>query len=125
MHPLPLARYFALEQSDEKPLREHEARGEIGNRDAHPHGAIPRLSGDGHETAQPLGYLVQPRPRAVGALLPEAGDAPVDDARVDRATGLVIHPQAVLHVGPVVFDDDVGALAPCGRISRGPFPPAG
>ena len=46
----------------------------------------------------------------VRTVLPETRDARVDDARVARAHSVVVDAEAVLHVGPVVFDDDVGGF---------------
>ena len=44
-----------------------------------------------------------PRP-----ILAEAGNAAIDDARIDRLDGLVINAQAVLHVGAVILDNHIG-----------------
>ena len=60
--------------------------------------------------AEALRDLVDARALGVGAVLPEAGDAAVDDARVDRAQRLVVDLEAVLDVGAEVLDDDVGVL---------------
>ena len=45
----------------------------------------------------------------VGAVLAEAGDARVDEARVDLRERFVVDAEAVLHVRTVVLDDHVGA----------------
>ena len=60
----------------------------------------------------PMPWAIWSTPGAarVGAVLAEAGDAAVDDARVDLLHRLVIDAEAVLHVGAVVLDDDVGRL---------------
>src|SRR5262249_14886321 len=45
---------------------------------------------------------------AVGAGLTEAGDAAVDQPRVDRAQALVVDAEPPLHVRTIVLDDHVG-----------------
>jgi hypothetical protein len=44
----------------------------------------------------------------IGAVLSEAGDAAIDDARIDLADALVIDAEFCFDVGPEVLDDDVG-----------------
>src|SRR5258708_7493444 len=51
-----------------------------------------------------------PAPARIRAVLAKAGNAAVDDARVDLAHRFVIDAEPVLHVGFVVLDDDIGAL---------------
>src|SRR5256885_4838026 len=63
-----------------------------------------------HEAAHALRDLVEARPVAVRPVLPEAGYAREDDARVDLRERLVIDAQAELHIGTIVLDDDVGGL---------------
>jgi hypothetical protein len=55
-----------------------------------------------------LGDLVDAGTRRIGAALAEARDRAVDDARVDLGHGVVVDLEAMLHVGTIVFDDDVG-----------------
>jgi hypothetical protein len=52
--------------------------------------------------------LVDAGPVAIRAALTEAGDAAVDEPRVDGAKALVVDTEATLDVGPVVLDDHVG-----------------
>ena len=59
---------------------------------------------------EPLRDLVEARPRAVGAVLAEAGNAREDDARVDLLQRLVVDAEPVLHVGAVVLDHHVRRL---------------
>ena len=53
--------------------------------------------------AHPLRDLVESRTVAVRPVLPKAGDAGINDPRIDRLQALVIHPEAELHVRPVVL----------------------
>jgi len=46
----------------------------------------------------------------VGAVLAEAGNAAIDDPRVDLAQALIIDAELRLYVGTKVFDHDVGLL---------------
>ena len=85
---------------------------EIGDRDADAHRALARQAGDRHQPAHALRDLVEARPLAIGPVLAEARDAGVDEARVERLQALVIDAEPELHVGPVILDHDVGALAP-------------
>ena len=54
-----------------------------------------------------LSDLVDPWAIPVGTALPEARDAAVDQARVDRAQGFVVDAEALLHAGAVVLHDDI------------------
>src|SRR5260221_563531 len=47
---------------------------------------------------------------AIGAVGAEAGDAAIDETRVDLAQALIIELQPMLHIGPEVLDHDVGVL---------------
>ena len=68
------------------------------------------MTGDRHQPAHALGDLVDTGPAGIGAVLAEARDAAVDDARVDLSDRLVVDAEPVLDVGAVVLDDNVGAL---------------
>src|SRR4030095_11042725 len=83
---------------------------EVGDGNADPHRSLARNAGDGHQSAHALGDLVDPRPIAIGPALAEAGDAAIDQPRVNLAHRLVVDPQALLHPRPVVLYDDVGVL---------------
>ena len=91
-------------------LGQQQARGQVGDRDADAHRPAAGLAGDRHQPAHALGDLVDAGARRVGAALAEARDRAVDDARVDLGHGVVVDLQAMLHVGAVVLDDDVGLL---------------
>ena len=108
LHPLALARPLALQQRQQNALGRENAGGEIGNRNAGAHRALARQAGHRHDAAHALRDLVEPRPLAIRAVLAEAGNAGVDQARIDRAQRLVIDAEPVLDVGPVIFDQHVG-----------------
>ena len=44
----------------------------------------------------------------VGAVLAEAGNAAIDDLRIDPAQALIVDAELFLHVGPEILDHDVG-----------------
>ncbi len=44
----------------------------------------------------------------IGAVLAEAGDAAIDDARIDLAHALIIDAELVFDVGPEILDNHVG-----------------
>ena len=71
-------------------------------------GPSPGRAGDRHQPAHALRDLIEARPLVIGAVLAEAGDAAIDDARVDLAHALVVDAELVLHVGPEVLDHHVG-----------------
>ena len=110
VHPLALPGGLALDERHENALGEEDARAEIGDGDAHAHRPLAGNAGDGHEAAHALGDLVDAGPVAVRPALPEAGDAAVDEARVDGAQALVVDAQPPLDVRPVVLHHDVGVL---------------
>ena len=95
LHPLPLARHFALEERGHDSQRREQARRDVGDR---------------HEPAHALRDLVESRPVAIGPVLAEPGYAREHDTGVRFFQRLVIDAQANLHVGPVVLDHDVGGL---------------
>src|SRR5439155_19590496 len=92
------------------PERGEEARRDVGDRGAGAYGSLSGKPCYRHEPAHALGNLVEARPVAVRAVLPEAGDAREDDARIDFRERIVIDTEAELHVGAVVLDDDVRGL---------------
>ena len=87
---LALLRLLALEQRHQDAERAEQAGGQVGDRDADAHRPLARQSGDRHQPAHALRDLVEARPVGVGPVLAEAGDAAVDDARVDLAQVLVV-----------------------------------
>jgi hypothetical protein len=58
-----------------------------------------------------LGNLIKARTLVVGAILSEAGDAAIDDARIDLADALVIDAEFCLDVGTEILDHNVGLLS--------------
>ena len=109
VHPLPLAGTLALEQREQDPEREVEARRQVRHRHAGAHRPLAGQPGDRHEPGQPLRDLIEARALRVRAFLAEARDAAVHDARVLLRDRLVVDAQAVLHVGAEVLDHDVRA----------------
>ena len=91
-------------------MRAEQSGGEIGDGDADPHRALARRAGDRHQPAHTLRDLIEARPLVVGAVLAEAGDAAIDDARVDLAQALIVDAELCLDVGTKILDHDVGLL---------------
>ena len=108
LHPLALAGNVALQQRGEDTHGAEQPGGEVGDGDADPHRALARRAGDRHQPAHALRDLIEARPLVVGAVLAEAGDAAIDDARVDLAQALIVDAEFCLHVGTKIFDHDVG-----------------
>ena len=73
-------------------------------------GPSPGNAVDRHDSAEPLGDLIDAGSGGIGSVLAEAGDAAVDDARIDRPASLVVDSEAVLDIGAVVLDDHVGGF---------------
>ena len=67
--------------------------------DADAHRALAGRAGDRHQPAHALRDLIEARPLVVGAVLAEAGDAAIDDARVDLAQALVVDAERALTSG--------------------------
>ena len=72
--------------------RQQVAGGQVRDRQADAHRALPGQPGDGHEPAHALHDLVDARALAVGTGLAEAADAAVDDARIHLAHVVVRRP---------------------------------
>ena len=99
---------LAVQQREQDALPQKHAGGGVADRDADAHRAAPGFAGDGHEAAHALHDLVDPGSRGIGAVLPEAGNARQDDARVDGFQLLVGDAQALLYRSAKVLDDHVG-----------------
>ena len=82
----------------------------IGNRNADAHRPVSRQAGDRHQPAHALRDLVEAGPVGVRPILAEAGDAGVDEARIDARQRLVVDAQALLHAGPEILHDHVRLL---------------
>ncbi len=108
LHPLSFAGNLALQQGGENAHGAEQPGGQVGDGNARAHRALARQSGDGHQPAHALGDLVEAGAFPVGAVLAEAGDAPIHQPRVDRPQGFVIHAQPVLDVRAVVLYHHVG-----------------
>ena len=66
--------------------------------------------GDAHQPAHALGDLVDAAAVGVGAVLAEARDRAVDEARVAGAHGVVVEAEAGLHRRAHVLDEHVGGV---------------
>ena len=110
MNPLPLAGDFALQQSRQDAQRRIQAGTHVGHRQAGAHGSGFSMAGDRHQAAHALQNLVKTRSPGVRAVLTKTRDAGQDDARVHGRQRGVIHAQFFLHIGPPVFDHDIGVL---------------
>src|SRR5207253_4539921 len=108
VYPLALAGGLALDDRDQDALSQENAGAKIGDRNPHAYRPLARDTRDRHQPAHTLGDLVDTRAVPVRAALAEAGDAAVDDARVDRSQCLVVDAQPFLHTRAVVLHDDVG-----------------
>ena len=64
------------------------------------------------DISPPMPWAIWSTPGRVasGPVWPKPEMRAIDDARIDLGDGLVIDLEAVLHVGAVVLDDDVGLL---------------
>src|SRR5262249_43400792 len=98
----------ALDEGDQDALGEENARAQVGDGDADAHGPLARDARDGHEAPHALRDLADARPVTIRPALPEAGDAPVDQARVEGVQALVVDAEAPLDVGTIVLDHDIG-----------------
>src|SRR5207247_11448269 len=103
MHPLPLAGDLPLEERHEDALGEEDPRAQVGNGNAHAHRPLARNASDGHQAAHSLADLIDPGPIAIRPTLPEAGDAAVAQAWIDRPQALVVDAQSLLDVRPLVL----------------------
>src|SRR3989441_6495177 len=110
VHPLALAGRLALDQGDQDALSQEDPGAEVGDGDTDPYRPLPRNTRDGHQAAHALSDLVDARAIPIGPALAEAGDTAVDQAGVDRAQGLVVDTQPLLHAGAVVLHDDIRIL---------------
>src|ERR1019366_6293470 len=108
--PLTYARDLALQKSRENPVGAEQPGREVRHRDADPHRSLARRAGDRQQPAHALRDLIEAGALVIGAILAEAGDAAVDDARIDLVQALVIDAEPRFHIGAEVFDHDVGLL---------------
>ncbi len=107
---LALVRFLALEQRDQDAERREQSGAEIGDRNADAHRPLPRQAGDRHQPAHALRDLVEAGPVGVRPVLAEAGNAGIDQARIDLGEGLVVDAEPLFHVGAEILHHDVGLL---------------
>ena len=107
---LPLLRLLALEQGNQNAERAKQSSTEISDRNADTHRPLPRQAGDRHQPPHALRDLVEARPVGVGAGLPEAGNARIDELRIDLAQLRIVDPEPPLHIGTKILDYDVSFL---------------
>ncbi len=91
-------------------MRGEQSGAEIGDRNADADRPLPRQAGDRHQPAHALRDLIEARPIGIRPVLAEAGNAGIDDARIDLGERLVVDAEPLLHVGPEILDHDVGLL---------------
>ena len=108
LHPLAFAGNLALEQRGQDAHGAEQPRGEVGDGNADPHRAFAGRAGDRHQPAHALRDLIEAGTLVIGAVLAEAGNRAIDDARIDLAHALIVDAEFCLHVGAEIFDDDVG-----------------
>src|SRR5262249_6431666 len=106
--PLTFARHLALEQRGQYAHSAEEPGGEVSHGNADPHRTFTRRAGDRHQPAHALRDLIEAGALVIGAVLAEAGDAAIDDARIDLSHALVVNAELRLDVGTEILDDDVG-----------------
>ena len=107
---LALLRLLALEQRDQNAERAKQPRAEIGDGNADAHRPLPGQAGDRHQPAHALRDLVEARPIGVGTGLPEAGNAGIDELRIDLAQLRIVDAEPPFHVRAKIFDHHVGLL---------------
>ena len=108
LHPLAFARNLALQQRGEDAHGAEQAGGEIGDGNADPHRPFAGRAGDRHQPAHALRDLIEAGPLVIGAVLAEAGDAAIDDARIDLLHALIVDAELGLDVGTEILDHHVG-----------------
>ena len=110
VHPASLTGLLALEQRDEDADGCVEPARQIRDGYSDPHRPLAGQARDPHQPAHSLRDLIESGTQAVRPVLPEPGDAGVDDPPVHRPARGVVDPEARLHVRTIVLDHDVGAL---------------
>src|SRR5215471_10613351 len=110
VHPLPLAAHLALKQGHHNALGEQQPGAEIVDWDADPYRSLTRHTGDRHQPAHTLRDLVDARPLVIGPGLAKAGDAAVDDARIDFPDRLVVDAEPEFYLRAEILDDNIGFL---------------
>ncbi|MCY1555112.1 hypothetical protein D9M68_917440 [compost metagenome] len=81
---------------------------QVRDRDPRFHRFAGGVAGDAHQAAHALENEVIPGQGRVGAVLAEAGDRAVDQARIDLPQAVVVQPVARQRADLVVLDQHVG-----------------
>ena len=108
VHPLSLARDFALQQGHQDAQCAVQTSTQIGHRQARANGPVLGLTGHAHQAAHALDDLVKPRAPGIGPVLPKARDAGQDDAGVHFGERLVVKAQFIFDIGTPVFYHHIG-----------------
>ncbi len=87
-----------------------DAADRVGNRIADAQGCRLRAAGDAHYARHALDDLVICRQVSERAILAEAGNGAVDEARIVDAQRIEAQSKAIHHAGPEVLDDDRRAV---------------
>ena len=91
-----------------------QAGEQVDHRDAHALWAAAGLAigaaGDVHQPGHGLHHEVVARALGVGAVLPEAGDGAIDEARVERAQALMVQPVLLQAADLEVLHHHIGLL---------------
>ena len=90
------------------PIAQNSPAVRVRHGNADPHGAAAARARDRHQPAHALRDLIEARTLVIGAILAEAGDAAIDDARVDLAYALIVDAELALDVGPEILDHHIG-----------------
>src|SRR5260370_11112153 len=101
---------LTLDEREQNTHRAEHSRADVGDCDTDAHGALAGQSRNRHQAAHSLSDLIDARAVPVGTVLAEAGDAAIDQARVDRAEALLVDTEPMLHVGAGIFDDPSSAV---------------
>ena len=109
-HRLPLAGFIAIQQSDHNAERSKQSGGQIGDRNTDAIRPVPRRASDRHQPAHALRDLIEARAAGIGAILAKAGNAGVNQPRIDARQRLVIDAEALFHVRAKILDHHVGFL---------------
>ena len=85
---LSLAGFFPLQQRDQNAQRREQASAEIGDRNTDAERPLPSRTGDRHQPAHALRNLVEAGPVGVRPALAEAGNAGINQTRINPRQGL-------------------------------------
>ncbi len=110
--PLP----FAPEQERQHAMRQRRPGENVADGQAHGDGAVFRPARQPHHAGAGLGKQVLPRQIDPGAGGAVARDRAIDDARVQRADGIVAEAEPFHHPGAEVLQHDIG---PADEVAQG------